>query len=206
MGREAQVHAEVDTENEEVKALLESRELILRGDIRRHFPKAAMRDVQADGDVLRFSCAGEAVSLRLGGKAAEAWAKAIASPLPSLRAKLGLDKGARAFLIGACDDAELADALQGRLTDKLAEAAMLVAHISGPSDLAVARKIQARSAQLPVWAIYRKGKDAVFGDSAIRAALREAGFRDTKSCAVSDQLTATRYAPITAAPALRSSA
>jgi hypothetical protein len=41
MGREALTHAEVGGECGEVRALLESGELILRGAIRRHFPRSA---------------------------------------------------------------------------------------------------------------------------------------------------------------------
>jgi len=195
MGREAVVNAEAGAEAGEVKALLETRELILRGALRRRYPKEALEGVRVDGDTLCFTVAGEAVRLHLGQKLAGAWAKAIATPPPSLRAKLGLDKGAKAFLIGSCDDAALTEALDGALTRDAAEAAMFVACIDGPDELAVARAAQAASPVLPVWTIYPKGKNVTFGDTAIREAMRAAGFRDTKACAVSDQLTATRYHP-----------
>ncbi|RJF87359.1 hypothetical protein D3874_10250 [Oleomonas cavernae] len=195
MGREVLARAEVGTKVAEVKVLLESHELILRGEIRRRLPRAEIEDVRVDGDRLRFTCAGEVVCLHLGSKVAEAWAKAIATPPPSLRAKLGLGKGAMAVLIGTCDDAALIEALEGALTGDLAKAAMIVARIDGPEDLAVARAAQARCPDLPVWAVYPKGKGVTYGDGPIRAALRDAGFRDTKSCAVSDRLTATRYNP-----------
>lgn len=44
-----------------------------------------------------------------------------------------------------------------------------------------------------LWTIYPKGRGVAFGEREIRTALRAAGFRDTKSCAVSGLLTATRY-------------
>lgn len=190
MGREALVRAEVGRESGEVKAVLEAQELILRGDIRRRFLKAMMSDMRVDGAVLRFSCNGETVALNLGTKVAEAWARAIATPPPSLRAKLGLDRGAKALLVGVCDDPALADALDGMLVDDPHEAAMAIARIDAREELA---KAQAAAATLPLWAVYPKGRAIPFGDAAIRAALREAGWRDTKSCAVSDRLTATRY-------------
>ncbi|MFT3972303.1 MAG: hypothetical protein QM699_02270 [Amaricoccus sp.] len=190
MGREALVHAEVGREAGEVKALLEARELILRGDIRRRFPKAMMSDVRVEGPMLRFSCHGEAVALSLGAKAADAWAGAIATPPPGLRAKLGLDKGAKALLIGVCDDPALAEALDGTLVDDVGEASMAIARIDAGEDLA---KAQAACGTLPLWAVYPKGKAVPFGDAAIRTALRDVGWRDTRSCAVSDHLTATRY-------------
>lgn len=190
MGREAVVRAEAGSEAGEVKAVLEARELILRGAIRRRFPKAAMQDVRVEGEALHFSCAGESVFLGLGRTAAEAWARAIAAPPPGLRAKLGLDKGAKALLVGCCDDPELGEALDGVLTDSREAAAMVVARIDGPEDLARALAV---SAALPLWTVYPKGRGVSFGDAAIRAALREAGWRDSKSCAVSDRLTAVRY-------------
>ena len=40
---------------------------------------------------------------------------------------------------------------------------------------------------------YPKGKGAAYGDTAIRNFLRQRGYVDSKSCAVSPELTATRY-------------
>jgi hypothetical protein len=194
VGREATIRARVGGETGEVHALLESDELILCGPIRRRYPKTTMERVRVDGDVLCFIVAGEDVRLELGARGAASWARAIVDPPPSLRAKLGLDHGARAMLLGTCDDALLAEALEGVVVMDCVRAAMLIARIDGPDDLAAAMAAQTRCPGLPIWAIYPKGKNLAFGDGAIRAALRAAGFRDTKSCAVSDRLTATRYA------------
>ena len=56
MGREATVRATVGAESAETRALLESDALILRGTLRRRFPRVAMTDVTVDGDRLRFAC------------------------------------------------------------------------------------------------------------------------------------------------------
>lgn len=190
MGREVLAQAVVGDAKGEVKALLEAQEVILRGNIRRRFPKATLADVRVEGSLLCFSSAGEAFSLDLGPKAAAAWAKALASQPPSLRAKLGLDKGAKALLVGACHDPALLEALESTLAETADEAAMIIALINGPEDLA---RAQAACGSLPLWSVYPKGKATEFGDTAIRLALRSAGWRDTKSCAVSERLTATRY-------------
>jgi hypothetical protein len=194
MGKEADVHAEVGDAAGEVRALLERDELILRGEIRRRFPRAALQDVAVADGVLSFTGAGQLVRLHLGDAAAT-WHTAITTPPPSLRAKLGLDRGAKALLHGVCDDADLAAALDGMVTDDGTEAAMLIACITGPEDLAAAEAVQAQYRRLPIWAVYPKGRSVSFGDSAIREKLRAHGFRDTKSCAVSARLTATRYHP-----------
>jgi hypothetical protein len=195
MGREAIVQAEVGREAGEVRALLESDELILRGAIRRRFERPALEGVAVEGEDLCFTCAGETVRLALGTRLARVWAEAIARPPPSLRAKLGLDKGARALLLGCFGDAALAEALDGVLVEHGADAAMLIACIAGPADLAAACAVHAAYPRLPLWAVYPKGRGVAFGDGEIRAALRAEGFRDSKSCAVSDRLTATRYSP-----------
>jgi hypothetical protein len=189
MGREAIARAEVDGHAAEVKALLEARELILRGPIRRRYAKAALQAVRAEGGALRFESGGEAVALHLGEPAAARWAEAIRKPLPSLRDKL--DLGGSVLMIGACDDPALAEALADACTEDAAQARMIVARVDGAADLDRALAVPGR---LAIWAVYAKGKSA-FGDSAIRERLRAAGYRDTKACAVSDRLTATRYHP-----------
>lgn len=194
MGKEADIHAEIGESAGNVRAVLERDELILRGDIRRRFPRTTLQDVTVADGVLSFRGAGQQARLHLGD-AAQTWYTAITTPPPSLRAKLGLANGAKALLHGECDDLELAAALDGVLTADGAQAAMLVACISGPADLAAAEALQAQYPQLPIWAVYPKGRNVAFGDNVIRETLREHGFRDTKSCAVSSRLTATRYNP-----------
>ena len=54
---------------------------------------------------------------------------------------------------------------------------------------------QLQGAAVPaLWAVYPKGGAM---DAAVRTALRAAGWRDAKACAVSERLTATRYLPPT---------
>jgi hypothetical protein len=113
---------------------------------------------------------------------------------PSLAAKLGVSAATPAAVFGpVADDAELATALQGACTDDASAAAMLVALVLSADDLerAVARHADVAGAAL--WVVHAKGKAAVLGDTAIRQALRARGYADTKTTAVSDRLTATRY-------------
>jgi hypothetical protein len=149
--------------------------------------------VTVDGEMLCFICAGERVRLYLGTRFAEVWHKAIVAPPPSLRAKLGLDKGARALVIGSFDDDILSKALDGVLAGDGAAASMVIACIQEANDLAAAQAALAEYPGLPLWTIYHKGRGVAFGDNEIRTGLRAAGLRDTKSCAVSARLTATRY-------------
>lgn len=193
MGREAIAQAEIGSESGEVRVLLESQELILRGNIRRRFPREALTDVHVDEDALCFQAMGESVRLYLGATVAAAWAKAIATPLPSLKAKLGLAKGGQALCVGTFDDPLLDEAVNDSRAQDIARADMIIARVDGLSDLEAALAIHAASPLLPLWAVYPKGSGVTFGDSHIREILRAAGFRDSKSCAVSPRLTATRY-------------
>ncbi|MBV8766570.1 MAG: hypothetical protein JO137_19785 [Hyphomicrobiales bacterium] len=193
MGREALVHAEVGGENGEVRALLESGDLILRGAIRRRYSRSALTSVAVEKEALRFTCAAEVVRLFLGSRKAESWCKAITTPPPSLRAKLGLQNGARAVLIGSFNDGALAAALDGVLVEDGAADAMMIACIEGPNDLSAAQAMHAAHPSLALWAIYPKGRGVSFGEREIRDALRAKGLRDNKSCAVSERLTATRF-------------
>lgn len=193
MGREAVVQAEVGSEAGAVRALLESRELILRGDIRRTFPLSALSRVEVVQDALTFTNGAEQVRLILGASVAARWARAMTEPPPSLRTKLGLAEGARVFCIGQIDDPALAEALDGAVTDDLSASSLVVARIDRASDLEGLLAGPAARADLPVWTVYFKGAKAEFGDGPIRARMREVGFVDSKSCAVSERLTATRY-------------
>ncbi|WP_109776577.1 hypothetical protein [Quadrisphaera granulorum] len=177
----------------EAKVLLEAAELVLRAPFRRRFATAQITDVVVDGDVLRLRCGPDEVALHLGGRAAVSWAKAIATPPPSLRQKLGLADGARPLLVGDTDDAALLEALKGTTTTDRAAADLLVACVATADDLLAALDVHADGPPVPVWVVYPKGKGVMFGDAAVREVLRGRGFRDTKTCAVSDRLTATRY-------------
>lgn len=191
MGREAVVSATAGTDAGEVKALLESAELILRGAFRRRWPRGALTGVRVEDGALVLTAAGEPVRLDLG-PLAEDWAKALATPPPSLRSKLGLDKG-NALVVGPVTDAELAAALEGVTAGSLDEAAMVVAVVATDADLAMALAALESCRDRPLWVVYPKGRGVAFGDGAIRTALRAAGMRDTKACAVSERMTATRY-------------
>lgn len=195
MGREAIVQAEVGSAAGEVKLLLEADALILRGAIRRHFARSRLESLRIDSDLLRFDYAGESVALHLGASAAAKWMAAIQQVPPSLREKLGLARD-RAYWVGRpATEPELIAAIDGACASSPNEAAVLLGMVEQSADLDALVASQPLPARLPLWAFYPKGKGVSFGDAAIRTALRGAGYRDTKSCAVSARLTATRYHP-----------
>lgn len=195
MGREAQVPCTIGSHTETVKALLESKQLILRGAThQRRFELSALQRVRVHGDALAFTAGGEAVALALGAMSAQKWLDKIQAPPPTLAAKLGIGPAQPAAVFGrAADDAELAAALQGATTDQLSRASVLVAVVLSPDELTRAVALHAGMPCKGMWVVHAKGKAAALGDTAIRTALRAQGYVDNKTSAVSERLTATRY-------------
>ncbi len=197
MGREASATCTLGALTEPVKALLESREIIVRGTaIKRRFAVADLRDVRIEGDRLHFEVDGTHVLLHLGAAEAAKWITKISAPPPTLAAKLGIGPDKRAVAVGPLlHDAALAEALTPARTGDLQEAMALVATVLSDADLQQAVSLHGKMACRALWVVYEKaGRSAgSLGDGRIRETLRALGYRDNKACAVSERLTATRY-------------
>jgi hypothetical protein len=193
MGREAVAVCRWQGDVAEAKILLESQEIILRGDVRARIARGSITGARVDGDDLVVTAAAGELVVELGSIQAAKWAAAILKAPPTLASKLGIDAARRAFVIGVVADATLADALDGATTDVPGEAAVLVAVVLSDAELAAAFAVAETLPTLAVWCVYGKGKAAITGDGAVRAFMRSQGYVDSKSCAVSGALTATRY-------------
>lgn len=194
MGREAEGHATWRGESGQVRAFLESDCIILRGEIRARVRRDLLTGWSVEGEDLFLRAEGEALILTLGAKEAAAWVRALEKPLPSLAAKLGVSAHSPALVIGGPMPEELAVALAGAVVSGPGKAALVIAILSGPSDLQEA--LQAGQAHgLRVWCVHGKGKTAVVGDGAVRAVFRAAGWMDIKTSAVASDWTATLYRP-----------
>ena len=86
----------------------------------------------------------------------------------------------------------LAEALAGHVATADDEARLSLALVTNETVLAEA--LRSASSGKPIWIVHGKGRHAAFGDAAIRQFMRGAGWMDNKVAAVSDRLTATRYA------------
>lgn len=193
MGREAIGKARWGGETGEVKALLESQEIILRGEIRARIARSAISAVAVSGEDLLVTAAGGTLDLTLGAVEAEKWAAALRKAPPTLAAKLGVSVGQPAFVLGPVADAELAAALDDAQTPVLADAAILIAVLHSEAELAAAFEVARSVPHLPLWCVAAKGRTAPLSDATIRSFLRGHGYIDTKTSAVSERLTATRY-------------
>lgn len=192
IGRDTETIAQWQGQIAEVRALLESTEIILRGGIRERVPRGAITSMSVDQGWLTLIIDREPLVLELGEVEAARWLTALQKPVPTLAEKLGVGAGCRAFVIGAVEDAELTAALNGVRAASVAEAGVLVAVLESPGDLDAAFAVAGEAPDLMLWCVYPKGRAAVT-DALVREYLRGRRYIDSKSCAVSARLTATRY-------------
>ncbi|UVO53249.1 hypothetical protein [Sphingomonas sp. SUN039] len=194
MGREAICTATWQGATSEAKVLLESTEIILRGDLRARIPRTAITGVVVEGGDLVVDVSGAPLTLELGAAEAAKWAAALLKAPPTLAEKLGLADGKRAFVLGTVEDDALATALGGATVGAPADADMIVAVLFDEAGLS-ATLDAARAAALPVWLVAGKAKFATVADGTIRGFMRSNGYIDTKVSGISDRWTATRYSP-----------
>ncbi len=196
MGLEAECELVQGGQTVHVKALLESHELILRGAVRRTFRFPDIANPHAVDGQLLFESGGEAFALALPDGQAAKWLTKLTSEPPSLAKKLGVDAGHLALVHGRADDPAVAAALDGATTTDKAEAALGIAIAVTPPELAAAIDVLCHA--LPgkhLWVIFPKGAKSPLPDSEARSHMRALGYVDTKACAVSESLTATRFSP-----------
>jgi len=182
-----------------VKALIEPPELILRGEIRRRLPFSELRQLRAEGGLLRFKYGGDAVTLKLNAHTAEKWAKAILAPPPSLAKKLGITPESTVWMIGDIDDAALESAVtEARRVVRKGpgvRADVIVAPVSTAAELARAFKTTAKATSngVPIWIVYRKGSGHDINESDVRETGLTAGIVDVKVASVSPDLTGLKF-------------
>ena len=194
MGREAICECTFAGTTAEVKALLESDELILRGEIRLRAPLHALHHVRVESESLCFNLDKGPIRLDLGAAAAKSWAKKIKTPPPSLADKLGIT-GKTVRTIGPISDRALDSALDSAAQISPRSPDLILSHVDTPGSLAATlREAKAQLARsIPIWLVYRKGPGHPLNESAIRTTLRANGLMDTKVASVSAELTALRF-------------
>jgi hypothetical protein len=197
MGREATCHVQWAGEAGPAKVLLESKELIVRGSgklARRSVSLASLTQIEVQGEMLCFRADAEAVAITLGAAQALSWAKKLATPPPTLAAKLGIGAATRLALIGEFDDGELAEAIAEAASTESRQPDLMLALVKNTADLNFALDVhEGFAAHPPVWIVYPKGAGKAIGETEIRDTLRRAGLMDTKIASVSAALTALRF-------------
>ena len=194
MGREATCSARLGRETGEGKALLETDEVLFRGDFRARVPVNEISSVETKRGVLALTWPGGTLALTLGA-AAEKWADAIRHP-KSVVEKLGIKPGLRVAVLGGFDAGFRRDVERALGAKPLARAAkgcaLVFVMLARPGD--EARVGRLRSAIEPaggVWAIYPKGRRDLSEDT-VRAAAKRAGLVDVKVVRFSETLGALK--------------
>lgn len=204
MGLEARCQARVGERTVEVKALLESDELILRGEHRARLAFASLDSVEASAGQLILHQQGEQIALDLG-PAAERWAEKIRNPR-TLLDKLGVKPGMRAATIGLTDANLLQQLRSSVLPVELPAGStppsadtdgtgldLVFVQIDNPADLAQLPALRATITQAgAIWALHPKGRRDL-KDTDVMAAGKAAGLVDNKVARVSELHSALRF-------------
>ncbi|SFR84016.1 hypothetical protein SAMN05428970_2908 [Agromyces sp. CF514] len=196
MGRQARATWIGDDGLAAVTLHLESGGLQVSGERRARLPRAALTQVQATDGVVSFVAQGDTYRFRLGA-AASAWAAALTTPPPTLAEKLGVAAGRTIAVHGELPVAELEDALAEATRVPPFEAELVVVVVRDQHELAsLPVWFRECGVAAPVWVVHGKGRlTTAPGDTAVRSALRESGWRDTKVSAIADTWSATRFHP-----------
>jgi hypothetical protein len=175
-------------------ALLETDEVIIRGEPRIRIPFRDIKSVDATDGVLTIVHAGGETSLSLGPKATK-WAEKIRSPRSRLD-KLGVKTGARAAIVGTVESAFIAE-LTARVGDVLDQRAkdldLLFVAIDDKTTLKKLSSLKRLLAPAgALWTIRAKGGQGV-SEAEVMAAGKAAGLVDTKVVRFSATHTAEKF-------------
>lgn len=193
MGREAVAVCHWEGEIAEVKLHLDAQILQLRGDLRVDISRSQIKDVTLIEEGVQVTTDGPVLIIEIDHVEAERWQKALLKKPPTLAEKLGVSTECPAFVQGDLSDALLVEALRDATVPMPQDAVILIAILLDEPDLQMASDLALAHPDKHIWMVYRKGKTAVVGDTIIRSHMRGLGFIDSKTSAVSDQLTTTRY-------------
>jgi hypothetical protein len=198
MGSELPCKATVGDRTGSGKALLETSELVFRGekkDFRFRIPFESIKKVVAVGDRLVIDGPKVHVVLELGAKYATRWAEKIKNP-PGRLDKLGVMPESKICVVGV-DDAKFRSELEARaptaVFGKLIEGADLIFFgATKSSELPRLSKLKESLAPTgAIWVVRPKGVDTI-GEKDVRDAGRAAGLVDVKVCAFSPTHTAEK--------------
>jgi hypothetical protein len=195
MGNEATCTVRFGKQQSNGKALLETSEILFRGDIRLKIPFSSIKSAKSvDGELRLQTPEGMAV-FELGDAAAK-WCEKILHPKSRVE-KLGVKPGAKVSLLGSFDDGFLQEL--GKQTDAVTKSKLamdsewiffgadLQKHLAQVSKIAKSLKGAAA-----LWIVYPKGRKDIT-ENEVLAAGRKAGLKDVKVVGFSATHTALKF-------------
>jgi hypothetical protein len=188
MGLETKCRAEHDGRSAIGKALLETDELVFRGELRFAVPLKQIESVTAkDGRLTLVWGGGKTAVLELGA-AAEKWAKRIREP-KGLAEKLGLKAGLTVSVVGTLDPALLKElGLAAKAPLRKGSHIIFLATTARKDLEKLARLKGSLDPAGAIWVIRPKGRVEITETDVLEAG-RAAGLVDTKVVRVSELLT-----------------
>jgi hypothetical protein len=149
----------------------------------RRINRVDVHDATSHDGRLRFRVHEEVFEIVLGDDAPR-WARALATPPPTVLEKLGLRAGVSAYPLGLVPDLLQQD-LAAHLAGDVADAEMVIAVVTDQAELQALPEWMQRNARgVPVWVVHGKGASSAPSANDVRVLMRANGFRDAKICAI----------------------
>lgn len=195
MGNEAACVVRFGKQKSSGKALLETSELIFRGDFRLKIPFTSMKSVKAANGELHVRTA-EGTAVFDLGDAAEKWSNKILHPKTRI-VKLGVKPGAKISLLGEFDAEflrELNGLKQSAAKDALADDAETIFFAANSREelMRLTKLAKAMKGAAGLWIVYPKGQKAIT-EKDVLVSGREAGLKDVKVVGFSTTHTALKF-------------
>ena len=201
MGLETKCRAKVadglgSVREADATVLLETDELIVRGEARIKVPRASIKKVTTRAGVLTVSAPPATIALTLGVEAAAKWKTKIEEPPKRLIDKLDVKPGAKVWLFDVDDETlitQLAERTDRTSTGSSASGCDVVfVDVNSAKELSrISKAIDATHDSGAVWVIHRKGPTGV-ADTTIFEEAKALGLVYTKVARVSERDTAEK--------------
>lgn len=195
MGKEANCVVRFAKQKSAGKALLETNELIFRGDFRLRIPFASLKSAKAVSGELRLDTPDGPAIFELGEQAAK-WCDKILHPKSRIE-KLGVKADAHVALFGEFDrefltelSAQTKNVKTGKLDAKTEWIFLAAEEKKDLTQTAKLAKSMPRAAAL--WIVYPKGQKALTENDVLSAG-RKTGLKDVKVCGFSATHTALKF-------------
>lgn len=194
MGSELGCKVRFGKQESEGKALLETSEILFRGEFRLKIPFSTIKSVKAANGELRVQTA-EGLAVFHLGPAAEKWRDKILHPKSRIE-KLGVKPGAKVSLLGDFDGEFLRelDPLTNSVSKgKASDSEWIFFAADSKPDLAGLSKIsKSMQGAAALWIVYPKGQKEIT-ENDVLAAGRKVGLKDVKVVGFSSTHTALKF-------------
>lgn len=195
MGREIQCRAKSGGKWFQGKALLETNEVLFRGDLRLKIPFAALESTVARDGELHLKWSGQSAVFELGEQA-EKWAHAILHPKCTAD-KLGIKPGLRISAVDLPNDEVVQDARKAASAfsdaKPLPDSDMILFGAKAAPDLAAMKRlIPSLAGNAALWVVYPKGRKEIT-ELQVLGAGRAAALVDVKVVSYSATHTALKF-------------